>query len=83
VYLDIRYSGYLARQEAGIARFGRMEAKRLPEDIDYDAIAGLSSEAREKLKAVRPENLGQASRVNGVRQADVALLMMAVERGRK
>jgi tRNA uridine 5-carboxymethylaminomethyl modification enzyme len=83
VYLDIRYSGYLARQEAGIARFGRMEAKRLPEDIDYDAIAGLSSEAREKLKAVRPENLGQASRVNGVRQADVALLMMALERGQK
>lgn len=80
-YLDIRYSGYMARQDAQIERFGRMETKAIPEDLDYDRVLGLSSEAREKLKAVRPLSLGQASRVNGVRQADIALLMMALERG--
>jgi tRNA uridine 5-carboxymethylaminomethyl modification enzyme len=80
-YLDIRYAGYMARQDAQIERFGRMEAKTIPENLDYDRILGLSTEAREKLKAVRPLSLGQASRVNGVRQADIALLMMALERG--
>jgi tRNA uridine 5-carboxymethylaminomethyl modification enzyme len=80
-YLDIRYAGYMARQDAQIERFGRMETKSIPEDLDYDRVVGLSTEAREKLKAVRPLSLGQASRVNGVRQADIALLMMALERG--
>ncbi len=80
LYLDVRYGGYLARQEASIQRFGRMESKLIPENFDYARIAGLSSEAREKLAAVRPTSLGQASRVNGVRQADIALLMMALER---
>lgn len=82
IYLDMRYSGYLARQEAQIARFGRLESKLIPDDLDYDAVLGLSAESKEKLKAVRPASLGQASRVNGVRQADIALLMMALERGK-
>jgi tRNA uridine 5-carboxymethylaminomethyl modification enzyme len=73
---DMRYAGYVARQEAGVARFLRMEEKAIPEGLDYALVSGLSTEAREKLSRVRPRTLGQASRIPGLRQADIALLMI-------
>jgi tRNA uridine 5-carboxymethylaminomethyl modification enzyme len=83
LYLDIRYSGYLERQDQLAERFIRLEEKRIPEDIDYQAIAGLSKEAREKLNAVRPESLGQAGRIPGLRQSDIALVMLALEQKKR
>jgi tRNA uridine 5-carboxymethylaminomethyl modification enzyme len=80
VELDVRYEGYVARQERQIARFEKLEAMRIPAGVDYDAIPGLSSEGREKLKEIEPLSLGQASRVPGVRNADVAVLMVALDR---
>lgn len=80
VELDVKYEGYVARQERQIARFEKLEAMQIPCDFDYDAVGGISSEAREKLKEILPLSLGQASRVPGVRNADVAVLMVALER---
>jgi tRNA uridine 5-carboxymethylaminomethyl modification enzyme len=73
---DMRYAGYVARQDSGVARFLRMEEKAIPESLDYALVSGLSTEAREKLSRVRPRTLGQASRIPGLRQADIALLMI-------
>ena len=80
VELDVKYEGYVARQERQIARFEKLEAMQIPCDFDYDAVGGISNEAREKLKEILPLSLGQASRVPGVRNADVAVLMVALER---
>lgn len=74
--LDLKYEGYVRRQEATVRRFAAHESRLIPEGFDYDAVVGLSSEARQKLKTVRPRSLGQASRISGVRQSDIALLML-------
>ena len=76
VEIDLKYEGYIRRQLAQIAENRRLEGRRLPEDIDYAAIEGLRLEAREKLAAIRPENLGQASRISGVSPADVSVLLI-------
>ena len=81
VELDVKYEGYVARQERQISRFRKLEHLPIPRGFDYDAVPGLSNEGREKLKEIRPLSLGQASRVPGVRNADVAVLMVAVGRG--
>ena len=80
VELDVKYEGYVARQERQIARFRKLEHTSIPAEFDYDSLPGLSSESREKLKRIRPVSLGQASRVPGVRNADVAVLMVAIRR---
>ncbi len=80
VELDVKYEGYVARQERQIARFAKLESMLIPCDFDYDAVPGLSSESREKLKEIMPLSLGQASRVPGVRNADVAVLMVLLDR---
>lgn len=80
VRLDLRYEGYAERERRLSARFDRSERLRIPGDFDYDSVAGLSSEAREKLKAQGPTSLGQASRIQGVRRADAALLMVRLLR---
>ncbi|MFW5689254.1 MAG: tRNA uridine-5-carboxymethylaminomethyl(34) synthesis enzyme MnmG, partial [Spirochaetota bacterium] len=80
VELDVKYEGYVARQERQIARFEKLEAMQIPAGYDYDSVAGLSNEGREKLKEIEPRSLGQASRVPGVRNADVAVLMVALDR---
>ena len=81
VYLDIRYEGYIEKEKRMAARGAKMDAIRLDPSLDYAALSGLSVEAREKLAAVRPLSLGQASRIPGVRQGDIALLMALNRKG--
>lgn len=75
--LDVSYAGYIARQARTVARMTELAAERLPEALDYAAIPGLKTEAREVLARVRPADLAQASRLAGVTQADLALLMLS------
>ena len=79
VEIQIKYAGYLARQEKQVAEFRREEARAIPEDIDYRAITGLRLEAQEKLSAIRPVSIGQAGRISGVSPADIAVLMIYLE----
>ena len=79
VEISLKYEGYIKRQLKQVEEFTRLENRSLPADIDYDAVTGLRLEAREKLKKIRPENFGQASRISGVSPADVSVLMIYVE----
>ena len=79
VEIQIKYAGYLARQEKQVAEFKKEESRLLPADIDYDAIAGLRLEARQKLSEIRPMSLGQAGRISGVSPADIAVLLIWLE----
>ncbi len=83
VEISVKYEGYIKRQEKQVREFERMESRALPPDMDYPSIQGLRLEAREKLSAVRPLNLGQAARISGVSPADVAALAIYLERRRK
>ena len=76
VEIQLKYAGYLARQEKQVAEFRKEEARLLPEDIDYNTISGLRLEARQKLSEIRPVSLGQAGRISGVSPADIAVLMI-------
>lgn len=80
VETDTRYEGYLQKGFEQIEKAKKLEEKRIPEDFDYLAISGLRVEAREKLDAIRPENLGQASRISGVNPADIAVLMVCLKK---
>jgi tRNA uridine 5-carboxymethylaminomethyl modification enzyme len=77
--IDIKYSGYLARQQQQINQVKKQEHRPIPPDIPYAAIGTLSKEAREKLAAVQPHSLGQASRIPGVSPADITALMLWLE----
>ena len=79
VQIQVKYAGYLQRQEKQVAEFRKAEARLLPLDMDYAAIAGLRLEARQKLAAIRPLNIGQASRISGVSPADIAVLLIWLE----
>ena len=79
VEIQIKYAGYLARQEKQVAEFRREEARAIPENIDYRAITGLRLEAQEKLSAIRPVSVGQAGRISGVSPADIAVLLIYLE----
>jgi tRNA uridine 5-carboxymethylaminomethyl modification enzyme len=74
VTIQVKYQGYIERQEAQAARFKKLETKPLASDLDYDTIGGLSTEVREKLKVVRPTSLGQAARISGITPAAIAIL---------
>ena len=80
VEISVKYEGYIQRQAQEVEELRRMEGRKLPPDLDYAAIQGLRLEAREKLAAVRPLDLGQASRISGVSPADIAALMIYLER---
>jgi tRNA uridine 5-carboxymethylaminomethyl modification enzyme len=82
VETEIKYEGYVARQQAQVDDMLKLESKKLPADIDYSAIEGLRLEGREKLNKVRPENLAQASRISGVSPADVAVLGIWLQKKR-
>ena len=79
VEIAVKYEGYIARQEQQIKEMRRIECKRIPKDIDYGSLKGLRLEAIEKLSKIRPENLGQASRISGVNPADIAALNIILE----
>ena len=76
VGIDIKYEGYLKREEAEVRRQARLEEMRLPDDLDYRALRGLRLEAAEKLAAIRPLTVGQASRISGVNPADISVLLI-------
>jgi tRNA uridine 5-carboxymethylaminomethyl modification enzyme len=79
--LDVKYAGYIQRQERQVERFKRMEELKIPASFDYGRVAGLSAEARGKLAGIRPLSLGQASRIAGVRSSDLAVLMVYLRKG--
>ncbi len=83
VEIEVKYEGYIKRQLEQVERFRKMESKRIPEDIDYDEVPGLSTEVRQKLKAVRPVSIGQASRIPGVTPAAITALLIHMETRRK
>ena len=82
--LDVaaKYAGYIERQEEEIARHRRNEETRLPADLDYAGVAGLSNEVRQKLAAIRPATVGQAARVPGITPAAVSILLVHLKRSR-
>ncbi|MBQ1372365.1 MAG: tRNA uridine-5-carboxymethylaminomethyl(34) synthesis enzyme MnmG, partial [Oscillospiraceae bacterium] len=82
VEIQLKYAGYIARQERQVEEFRRAESRKLPEHIDYDAIPALKVEAREKLSRIRPVSIGQASRISGVSPADIAVLLVYLEQNK-
>ena len=76
VNIEIKYRGYIERQMQQVKQFKKLECKKIPIDIDYDKVGSLRLEARQKLKEVRPENIGQASRISGVSPADISMLLV-------
>jgi tRNA uridine 5-carboxymethylaminomethyl modification enzyme len=76
VEIDLKYEGYIKRQQTQIDEMRRLEGKKLPDRIDYFTITGLRKEAQEKLQKIRPENVGQASRISGVSPADISVLLV-------
>ena len=79
VEIQIKYAGYLLRQEKQVEEFKKEETRLLPADLDYDAIGGLRLEARQKLSQIRPLSIGQAGRISGVSPADIAVLLIYLE----
>jgi tRNA uridine 5-carboxymethylaminomethyl modification enzyme len=82
VEIQIKYEGYIEKSLQQVDRLKKMENKKIPENIDYDAINGLASEAKQKLKEVRPLSIAQASRISGVNPADISILLVYLEQGR-
>lgn len=82
VEIQIKYEGYIEKSLQQVEKLKKMENKKIPEDIDYDAITGLATEARQKLKQVRPLSIAQASRISGVNPADISILLVYLEQGK-
>jgi tRNA uridine 5-carboxymethylaminomethyl modification enzyme len=82
VEIEIKYAGYIDRQEAEIEKFRTLEDKQIPDWLDYNSVPSLRTEARTKLQKVRPATLGQASRISGVSPSDVAILTVWIKRGK-
>lgn len=82
VEIQIKYEGYIKKANEQVERMKKMEDKKIPDDLDYDAISGLATEARQKLKMVRPLSVGQASRISGVNPADISILLVYIEQGK-
>ena len=80
VEYNIKYQGYVERQQQQVQKFKQLESKKLPEDFDYEKIEALSAESREKLSTIKPLNLGQAARISGVKPADLTVLMIYLEK---
>ena len=76
VEIELKYSGYIERQQRQVEQFKKTESRRIPEDLNYDEVPSLRIEARQKLKKIRPENIGQASRISGVSPADISVLLV-------
>lgn len=76
ININLKYEGYIKRQEQQVEHFKKLERKSIPVDIDYDQVGNLRKEARQKLKAIRPASVGQASRISGVSPADISVLLI-------
>ncbi|HID54913.1 TPA: tRNA uridine-5-carboxymethylaminomethyl(34) synthesis enzyme MnmG [Candidatus Poribacteria bacterium] len=83
VEIQVKYEGYIRRQQEQIRQFRRMERMVIPPEFDYSKVKGISNEAREKLLKIRPRSIGQASRISGVSPADISVLMIALEAWKK
>jgi tRNA uridine 5-carboxymethylaminomethyl modification enzyme len=83
VEIEIKYKGYIQKQLAAIKEMKRLEEKIIPKDFDYKSISGLRKEAVEKLSKIRPESVGQASRISGVSPADISVLLIWLDRMEK
>ena len=83
VEINIKYAGYIERQEIEVEQFKKMEGRSIPDWIDYDQISGLRTESRLKLKEIQPATIGLASRISGINPTDVSLLMVWIKRGKK
>lgn len=83
VDIIIQYTGYIQKQEEQVARTAKLESRRLPEEMDYSQVSNLRLEARQKLDAVQPETVGQASRISGVNPADITALLVWLEQSRR
>jgi tRNA uridine 5-carboxymethylaminomethyl modification enzyme len=83
VEIQIKYEGYINKQTAQMERFRKLENKRIPKDFDYASLNGIRMEAKQKLDLIRPESVGQASRIPGVSPADVSVLLIYLERKRR
>jgi len=83
VELQVKYDGYIRRQQAQVERYRRLEALLIPDGFDYGTVAALSREGREKLARVRPASIGQAARIPGLTPADISILMVVLERDRR
>jgi tRNA uridine 5-carboxymethylaminomethyl modification enzyme len=79
VEIQVKYTGYIEKQQIQVDRMERMEKKRIPDSIDYDIIYGLAMEAKQKLSKIRPLSIGQASRISGVTPADLSILLVHLE----
>ena len=82
VEIQIKYAGYLARQEKQVTEFKKEESRQLPRDLDYESIGGLRLEARQKLQEIKPLSIGQAGRISGVSPADIAVLLIYLEQNK-
>ena len=82
IEIQLKYEGYIQKALAQVEKLHKMEEKRIPENIDYDDISSLATEAREKLKEVRPLSIAQASRISGVNPADISILLVYIEQGK-
>ncbi|SHG72534.1 tRNA uridine-5-carboxymethylaminomethyl(34) synthesis enzyme MnmG [Ornithinibacillus halophilus] len=82
VEIQIKYEGYIKKANEQVERMLKMEDKKIPENIDYDDISGIATEAKEKLKEVRPLSVGQASRISGVNPSDISILLVYIEQGK-
>ncbi|GAJ27055.1 tRNA uridine 5-carboxymethylaminomethyl modification enzyme GidA [Liquorilactobacillus sucicola DSM 21376 = JCM 15457] len=82
VEIQVKYEGYIKKAYQKVEKLKRMEAKKIPDRIDYDAIEGLATEAQQKLKKIQPATLAQASRISGVNPADLSILAVYIEQGR-
>ena len=82
VEIRIKYEGYIERQKRQVENFEKMENRRIPDSIDYDDVESLRLEARYRLKTIRPSSVGQAARLSGVSPADIAVLLVYLEKNR-
>lgn len=82
VEISIKYAGYIKKEEAQIAHLKKLEAKKIPDNIDYDDVHGLATEALQKLKKINPTTIAQAERISGVNPTDISILMVYIQRGR-
>ncbi|WP_391118744.1 tRNA uridine-5-carboxymethylaminomethyl(34) synthesis enzyme MnmG [Psychrobacillus sp. L3] len=82
VEIQVKYEGYIEKSLQQVEKLKKMENKKIPDQIDYDAISGLATEAKQKLKQVRPLSIAQASRISGVNPADISILLIYIEQGK-